>query len=191
MTDEPPQEEPYVSEEAQPTTESNTRPLRGKKLTVRDFSAEREIARAKAVAENVGDEDTPPRIQPSLKYAPKIGELYWCDLPKDAQLPELWKKRSVVVISLGVKMYGTAVIVPTTSVDPGNDPHLLKLSKSLDDRTSYAICDKPMTVAVSRFHLPGSGVKQRLDKDEVNEVIKKLHDVIPAPLPSKNDDNSE
>lgn len=32
--------------------------------------------------------DLPPRVPPKVKAAPKPRQVYWCDLPKDAQLPE-------------------------------------------------------------------------------------------------------
>ena len=152
-----------------------------RKPRVVDFAAEKEAKWQAEIDACDGSADYPPRISPLLRRAPKIGELYWCNLPKDAMLPELWKKRSVLVISGGtINLYGTAVVIPTTSEDPGDDPHLLKLSLSLDSRTSYAICDKPMTVAVSRFCLP-TGTVPRLREEETNEVIKALHKTIPMP----------
>jgi len=42
---------------------------------------------------------TPPRVQPRIKAAPKHGQIYWCDFWLDAQLPEMWKTRPVVVVS--------------------------------------------------------------------------------------------
>lgn len=152
-----------------------------KRPKVIDLGAEKEAKWQAEIDACDGTGDYPPRVQPILKRAPRIGELYWCELPKDAMLPELWKKRSVLVISAGtINLYGTAVVIPTTSEDPGSDPHLLKISKSLDTRTSYAICDKPMTVAVSRFCLPRGGVP-RLGEDEINNIIKALHKTIPMP----------
>lgn len=151
------------------------------KPKVVDFAAEKEAKWQAEIDACDGTADYPPRIKPILKRAPKIGELYWCHLPKDAMLPELWKKRSVLVISRGtINLYGAAVVIPTTSEDPGDDEHLLELSLSLDRRTSYAICDKPMTVAVSRFCRPVGSVP-RLGEEEMNKVINKLHKTIPLP----------
>ncbi len=41
--------------------------------------------------------DRPPHVRPRLKQAPKLRDLYPCDLPRDAQLPELWKRWSAIV----------------------------------------------------------------------------------------------
>jgi hypothetical protein len=45
------------------------------------------------------EELPPPRVEPRLLVVPAIRELYWCDFPADAQLPEFWKRRPVIVVS--------------------------------------------------------------------------------------------
>lgn len=147
-----------------------------------DVGAEKEAARAKAVAENDGTASFPPKISASLTRAPRIGELYWCDLPVDAILPELWKKRSVVVISKNAHLHGTAIVLPTSSDMEKNPKYMREISCSLDERVSYAICDKPMTLAIGRFYRP-LGAPPKLPSAEVDELLRILYQVIPSPPP--------
>jgi len=37
-------------------------------------------------------------LHPRLTAVPAIPQLYWCDFPADAQLPELWKTRPIVIV---------------------------------------------------------------------------------------------
>ncbi|MDF3812900.1 MULTISPECIES: type II toxin-antitoxin system PemK/MazF family toxin [Rhodopseudomonas] len=60
-------------------------------------------------------EEPPPRIAPRLKSAPKIRQLYWCDFPQDAQLPEFWKRRPVVILSMNATLYGSVVVIPCST----------------------------------------------------------------------------
>ena len=127
--------------------------------------------------------DTPPRIAPRLKSAPKIRELFWCDFPLDAQLPEFWKTRPVVILSFRkVVLSGAVVVVPcTTSEQPANGP-AFKLRTSIDGNTeAWAICDKPTTVAVSRL-TPDKGGVSRLPMDEFNEMLALVLDWLPKPM---------
>ena len=95
--------------------------------------------------------DTPPKIAPRLKSAPKIRQLYWCDFPKDAQLPEFWKRRPVVILSKTATLHGAVTIIPC-STQAQHDPKLaFPLRTTIDGRAAWAICDKPTTVAVSRL----------------------------------------
>jgi hypothetical protein len=45
------------------------------------------------------DTNKPPRVQPRVKAAPRIRQLYWCDFLRDAHLPEFWKCRAVRIAS--------------------------------------------------------------------------------------------
>ena len=61
----------------------------------------------------VGDVlEKPARVQPRVKAAPKIRQLYWCDFPKDAQLPEFWKTRAVLIMSVRNTLHGAVTRTP-------------------------------------------------------------------------------
>ncbi|MFD1510221.1 type II toxin-antitoxin system PemK/MazF family toxin [Lacimonas salitolerans] len=125
-------------------------------------------------------ETVPPRVLPELRRAPRIGELYWCRLPKDAELPEMWKTRPVVIISPANTLSGSATLIPTSTVDQGNNKWAELLETSIDGETSYAICDQLLTLAVSRLKAPEL-LTPRLGPEEINRIVTKIHLRLPQP----------
>lgn len=124
------------------------------------------------------DEDKPPRVKPRLKSAPKVRQLYWCDFPKDAQLPEFWKRRPVIILSMNATLYGAVVVVPcSTQAQP--DPKLaFPLQTTIDGRAAWAICDKPTTVAVSRL-IPDKHGIVRMPMDEFHAMLAVVLSLLP------------
>jgi mRNA interferase MazF len=119
------------------------------------------------------DHQPPPRVAPKVKAAPRIRQIYWCRLPIDAELPELWKVRPVIIVSYRNTLHGAVTAIPTTTVEQDANPWAYKLTISLDaSKVSWAICDKPVTVAVSR--LQPHRVIPRLTEAEFNEVMARL-----------------
>ena len=122
--------------------------------------------------------ETPPKVQPKLRSAPKIRQLYWCDFPEDAHLPEFWKRRPVIIISYKTTLYGAVTAVPcSTQVQPHNK-WAFPLQTTIDGRAAWAICDKPSTFAVSRL-LPDKNGIRRLPEDEFNELLGLVLDWLP------------
>lgn len=124
------------------------------------------------------DKDKPPRLKPRLKSAPRVRQLYWCDFPKDAQLPEFWKRRPVIVLSMNATLYGTVTVVPcSTQAQP--DPKLaFPLRTTIDGRAAWAICDKPTTIAVSRL-VPDKGGIARMPVDEFHAMLALVLALLP------------
>ena len=116
-------------------------------------------------------EQTPPRIKPRLIGAPKIRQLFWCDFPLDAQLPEFWKRRPVIILSYRNTLNGAVTVIPCSTQAQGDNPWAYALRTTADGRAAFAICDKLTTVAVSRL-LPDRGGIKRLPQDEFNDVIR-------------------
>ncbi len=115
----------------------------------------------------------PPRVPPKVKAAPRIRQIYWCRLPIDAELPELWKVRPVIIISYRNTLRGAVTVVPTTTVEQIDNPWAYKLHTLLDpSKLSWPICDKPMTVAVSR--LQAHRTIPRVTEKGFGEVMKRL-----------------
>jgi mRNA interferase MazF len=54
----------------------------------------------------------PPWVPPRIKAAPKIRQVYWCDLWRDARLPEMWKTRPVIVVSYKNTLTGACLVLP-------------------------------------------------------------------------------
>ncbi len=107
-----------------------------------------EAAKATIVTEEA---EKPPRVAPKLKARPSIRQLYWCDFPQDAQLPELWKRRPVVIVSYKNTLSGAVTVVPCSSQDQTDNEWAVRLKTTIDGGDSWAICDKLTTVAVSRL----------------------------------------
>ena len=127
------------------------------------------------------EDQPPPRVEPRLKAAPKIRQLYWCDFPKDAQLPEFWKCRSCVILSRSSTLYGAVSVLPCTSqAQPGNK-WAYKLPLTIDGRAdSWTICNYPTTLAVSRLTIDRGGMKFVPDI-AFNEILAILHRYLPQP----------
>jgi len=120
----------------------------------------------------------PPRVPPKVKAAPRIRQIYWCRLPTDAKLPELWKVRPVIIVSYRITLHGAVTVIPTTTVEQAENHWAYKLRTSLDpSKVSWAICDKSMTVAVSRLQ-PHRTIP-RITEEEFSEVIKLLLEWLP------------
>ena len=122
----------------------------------------------------------PPKYPPKLKSAPKTRGIYWCDFPQDAHLPEFWKLRPVLIISLKNKLFGAVTVIPLTSLEQRENPWAYELSQLFAGKKSFAICDKPTTVAVSRLSPPKSGIT-RITQEEFESVLAVLYRWLPKP----------
>lgn len=135
--------------------------------------------------------DQPVHVQPRLRNAPRIRQLYWCDFPNDAQLPEMWKKRPVVIISKVVHYNGTATVLPITTKDQTGNPFAFRLQTRMSQRPAWALCDKITSLAVSRFH-PNENGDVRMPIDEFNRMLGVLLAYLPQQwaVPDREDDAS-
>lgn len=126
------------------------------------------------------EQEPPPKIAPRLKSIPKIRELFWCDFPQDAQLPEFWKRRPVVILSYRATLSGAVTVIPcSTAAQPAN-PWAFPLQTTIDGRAAFAICDKPTTVAVSRLS-PDKGGIRRMTEAEFDEMLALVLAWLPKP----------
>jgi len=129
--------------------------------------------------------EAPPKIKPRLKAVPKVRQLYWCDFPKDAQLPEFWKWRPVIILSMNATLHGAVTVVPCSTQAQPNPKLAFPLRTTIDGRAAWAICDKPTTVAVSRLAPDKNGIG-RLPPDEFHQMLKLVLDLLPK-LPAEPD----
>ncbi|RVU18504.1 type II toxin-antitoxin system PemK/MazF family toxin [Methylobacterium oryzihabitans] len=120
----------------------------------------------------------PPKVPPRVTSNPRIRELYWCDMPEDAHLPELWKRRPVIIVSWKHRYYGAVTVIPCSSLDQDANDWSVRIEKGINGNPSWAICDKPMTVAVSRL-TPGKGRIPRLGEADFNAVLRKAFAWLP------------
>lgn len=127
--------------------------------------------------------DSPPRVAPRLKAVPAIRQLYWCDFPADAHLPEFWKTRPVVVVSFKNSLRGAVTAIPCSSQEQTGNPWAFPLRTTIDGKgPSWAICDKIASVAVSRLTPDKSGIR-RLPEVEFHEMLTLLFRWLPRPPP--------
>ncbi len=122
----------------------------------------------------------PPKVAPRLVGAPKIRQLLWCDFPQDAQLPEFWKRRPVIVLSYRNTLHGAVTVIPcSTQAQPGNK-WAFPLQTTIDGRAAWAICDKIASVAVSRL-LPDKGGIVRMPQAEFDDMMRLVLAWLPVP----------
>ena len=126
------------------------------------------------------NKDKPPKIEPRIKSAPKVRQFYWCDFPQDAQLPEFWKRRPVIVISYKNTLHGAVTVVPCSTQAQEGNQWAYPLRVTIDGKAAWAICDKPTTVAVSRL-LPDKDGINRMPDEEFNQMLRLVLEWLPTP----------
>jgi mRNA interferase MazF len=122
----------------------------------------------------------PPKVKPRLVGAPKIRQLFWCDFPQDAQLPEFWKRRPVIILSFRNTLHGAVTIIPCSTQAQGSNPWAFPLRTTIDGRAAFAICDKITSVAVSRL-LPDKNGIVRLPEAEFDDIMRLVFQWLPKP----------
>jgi mRNA interferase MazF len=126
-------------------------------------------------------ESRPPRVRPKIKSAPKIRQLYWCDFPADAQLPEFWKRRPVIIVSYRHTLHSTATVIPCSTQPQPDNPWAHALQTTIDGKTAWAICDKLTCVAVSRL-IPDKSGMVRMPEAEFDDMLQLVMKWLPALL---------
>ncbi|WP_455476295.1 type II toxin-antitoxin system PemK/MazF family toxin [Bartonella sp. B17] len=111
----------------------------------------------------------PPHIKPRIKSAPRIRQVFWCDFPYDAILPEFWKKRPVLVLSKNAKLYGNVTVLPFTTKSQPNNPAAFALQSPIENKKAWIICNYVTTVSVSR--LSCSRNIPRLSQKEFHKIV--------------------
>jgi mRNA interferase MazF len=126
------------------------------------------------------EQTPPPKVRPRLVGAPKIRQLFWCDFPQDAQLPEFWKRRPVIIMSYRNTLHGAVTVIPCSTQAQGDNKWAFPLRTTIDGRAAWAICDKPSTVAVSRL-LPDKAGIARMPEAEFDAMMRLVLDWLPKP----------
>ncbi|MEH7846373.1 type II toxin-antitoxin system PemK/MazF family toxin [Rhizobium laguerreae] len=124
-------------------------------------------------------EAAPRRIPPTLTRAPRTKEIYWCRFPRDAELPEFWKVRPVVVLSRKADIKGTVLVVPCTSIDQSRNPDAVELHARIGGSRNWAVCDKPSSVAASR--LTAVTGMPKVTEIELSAILRRVASITPMP----------
>lgn len=128
----------------------------------------------------IDDDTKPPRVAPRLKAAPKIRNVYWCDLPRDAQLPEFWKTRPVLILSKKSTLYGATTVLPFTTKSQPDNPSAYHLASPIDGTSSWVVCNHILTVAVSRLS-PPDRVIPRVSQEDFDKILALMFSHLPLP----------
>lgn len=127
------------------------------------------------------EDNRPPRIAPRITSAPRVRQVYWCDFPVDAHLPEFWKTRPVVILSPKAKLYGAVTVVPLSTKPQPDNPLAYDFTSPLPGGArSWAVCSHITTVAVSRLTLV-DGKAPRISDDDFQEILRIVRSTIPTP----------
>jgi mRNA interferase MazF len=125
--------------------------------------------------------DAPRRVEPKVTGIPRIRRVYWCNFPKDAQLPEFWKTRPVVILSYRrTSLYGTVTVIPCSTQPQDDNKWAVPLTVNFGGKPQWAICDKPTTLAISRLSPDKDGIKV-VKEDEFDRVLSLVLDWLPKP----------
>jgi len=127
--------------------------------------------------------DKPQYIKPSIVAAPRVRGIFWCDFWKDVRLPEMWKKRPVLIVSTKNTLSGVCSVL-AISTDPQEEGWSAQWGHKLDmpiqkGRDSWVVCNHIYTVATSRLE-PAKG-NPRLNEEEFNAILLKLFRWLPKP----------
>ena len=121
--------------------------------------------------------DKPPRIEPKLVAAPKVRGVYWCDFWKDVMLPEMWKKRPVLVVSYKNTLFGPCTVL-AISTDPQEEGCSAEWGYKLPmqiqkGRDSWVVCNHLYTVSPSRLEQV-RGKILRIGEEPFHEILDKM-----------------
>ena len=135
-----------------------------------------------------GEPERPPRVAPRIIAAPKVRQVYWCDFWSDVILPEMWKRRPVVVISFRNALHGPCSVVPcSTNPQEGRSAEWAhELSVSLDARKTWAVCNHLYTVSPSRLFPDKNGIP-RLSEIEFDQILSRVLRWLPKPVGGAGD----
>jgi len=128
----------------------------------------------------VHQETRPPKKEPSIKSAPKIRQIYWCEFWKDTIHPEMWKRRPVIIISYKHILHGHCTVIPVSSKPQDHNEWAYKLSIDLEENgvKSWAICNQPYTVSNSRL-MKFKNEIPLLPKEDFNQILDKMMKWLP------------
>jgi mRNA interferase MazF len=129
--------------------------------------------------------DKPKWVRPRISAAPKIRQVYWCDFWHDAMLPEMWKRRPVIVVSYKNALFGPCLVIPTSSNPQDDTSWAHRLSIHLDSRQSWAVCNHPYTVSPSRLTQFVDGIPM-IPKADFNTILEILTRWLPKPFVIEN-----
>lgn len=133
------------------------------------------------------DEVRPEWQYIALKAAPRLGDIYWCDFhaPEYVHLPEMWKRRPVIVVSRKNVIKGAVMILPFSTNEKNSTNKMAypvpeAVIEKLGADISWVLCDHICTVANSRLR-PTHGKVLTLKGAELSDILTLMHSALGAP----------
>ncbi len=129
------------------------------------------------------NELTAPEVPNRINFAPKLGNVYWCEFPADARKPEFWKTRPVIVVSYANTLLGPVLVVPLTTKPQPENKWAYGMPQNpvpRESRASWAVCNHVYTVSCSRLS-PIHGKVVRLDEAARKPIIELVRQWVASP----------
>jgi len=124
----------------------------------------------------------PVRVEPRVRSAPRIRQVYWCDFPEDAIHPEFWKRRPVPVMSRKARLYGNVTVLPITTKSQPDNPAAYGMVSPLGGGCAWVICDCITTLSVGRPIQPGSHIP-RAGQEDFDGIVALVMKHLPSMRP--------
>lgn len=129
--------------------------------------------------------DKPKWVKPRISAAPKIRQVYWCDFWRDAMLPEMWKRRPVIVTSYKNTLFGPCLVIPLSTNPQDQNAWSHKLSVQFEGIQAWAVCNHLSTVSPSRFS-DFSGRIPLVPEVDFNAILALVGRWLPKPFVLEN-----
>ncbi len=116
----------------------------------------------------------------SIKSYPRIRQIYWCRFPEDAEKPEFWKKRPVVIFSKSNPLGGWVTVLPCSTADQPGNANAVQIDSPLSNRKTWVVCDYITTVAMSRLTVPNGNTIPRVSEEDFKKIKEKSFANLPV-----------
>lgn len=142
-------------------------------------------------------EDAPKSFPITIRAAPRIGNVYWCQFhnANAIHLPEIWKTRPVIVVSKRNYIKGKVMVLPfSTAISNRNNKFAISLSKEIisqiDGLESWVLCDHIITVSTSRLRQV-NGKVPRIKGELLGNILSTMLDCLGTPIKSLTNNQIE
>lgn len=133
-------------------------------------------------------EDIRPSWRPVvLRAAPRLGDIYWCDFhdAEHVHLPEMWKRRPVLVVSRKNRLRGSTTILPFSTNDKNATnkfavPAPDAIRDGLTRKPTWILTDHICTVSNSRLR-PTRGKVLVLRGPELSHILTLMRSTLGLP----------
>ena len=110
----------------------------------------------------------------TIKSAPRIGQIYWCDFSKDAIKPEIHAEHPAVIVSKKNEIRGIVTILPCTTSDNSNNRNAVEIPAPFRaDAKTWVLCNHITTVSTARLRVGNKGIP-RISRNLLETIKTKV-----------------